>query len=102
VKEYDIFVPLYFNDGTPIAAEKFQELQEVLRSQFGGLTFFPQPNKGFWRMAGIIYRDEVVIYRVIAADADNSQEFLAKLKQRLKTELQQEEILIVERDVRML
>jgi hypothetical protein len=30
VKEYDIFVPLYFNDGSPVEAEKFQELQEAL------------------------------------------------------------------------
>ncbi len=66
MKEYDIFVPLYFNDGTPIEAEKFQELQEVFLGQFGGLTFLPQPNKGFWRMAGITYRDEIVVYRVIA------------------------------------
>ncbi len=61
MKEYDIFVPLYFNDETAIEADKFQELQELLLGQFGGLTFFPQPNKGFWRMAGITYRDEIVI-----------------------------------------
>jgi hypothetical protein len=102
VKEYDIFIPLYFNDGTPIEAVKFQELQEVLLGQFGGLTFFPQPNKGFWRMAEITYRDEIVIYRVIAASAETSRDFLAKLKQRLKIELDQEEILIVERDVQTL
>ncbi len=102
VKEYDIFVPLYFNDGSPVAAEEFQELQDILLSQFGGLTFFPQPNRGFWRMAEVTYRDEIVIYRVIGSDAEESREFLGKLKQRLKTDFQQEEILIVERDVRTL
>lgn len=102
MKEYDIFVPLYFNDGSPVEAEKFQELQETLLGQFGGLTFFPQPNKGFWRMAEVTYRDEIVIYRVIGPDAKESREFLGKLKQRLKAEFEQEEILIVERDVRTL
>ncbi len=102
MKEYDIFVPLYFNDGSAVEAEKLQELQETLLGQFGGLTFFPQPNKGFWRMAGITYRDEIVVYRVIASGAEGSREFLGKLKQRLKAEFGQEEILIIERDVRTL
>jgi len=102
VKEYDIFVPLFFNDGTSIAAEKFQELQETLLDHFGGLTFFPQPNKGFWRMAGVTYRDEIVIYREIGTSREESRRFLAGLKQRLKTDFQQEEILIVERDVETL
>jgi hypothetical protein len=52
VKEYDIFVPLYFNDGRPVEAEKFQQLQQRLLDRFQGLTFFPQPNKGLWQMAG--------------------------------------------------
>jgi hypothetical protein len=102
VKEYDIFVPLYFNDGTPIDAGKFQELQETLLDQFGGLTFFPQPNKGFWRMAGVTYRDEIVIYRVLGPSREESRRFLESLKQRLKRDFEQEEILIVERDVQTL
>ena len=57
MKEYDIFVPLSYNDGSPVGPEKFQELQEVLLEHFGGLTFFPQPNRGFWRMAGVRRRD---------------------------------------------
>jgi hypothetical protein len=102
VKEYDIFVPLYHNDGSAVEADKFQELQETLLRQFGGLTFFSQPNRGFWRIADVTYHDEIVIYRVIGADAEESRNFLGKLKQRLKADLQQEEILIVERDVQTL
>ena len=102
MKEYDLFVPLYYNDGTAIEAEKFQQLHETLLDHFGGLTFFPQPNRGFWRMAGVTYRDEIVIYRVIASVGQESRRFLADLKDRLKAELEQEEILIVERDVETL
>ena len=80
VKEYDIFVPLYFNDGSPVEAAAFQALQETLLGQFGGLTFFPQPNKGFWRMGEITYRDEIVIYRVIGPDAEESRRFLVAAK----------------------
>ena len=102
MKEYDIFVPLYFNDGSPVAAEKFQQLQEALLNHFGGLTFFPQPNKGFWRMAGATYRDEIVIYRVIGSAAEGARPFLKNLKERLKADFGQEEILMVERDVETL
>lgn len=102
MKEYDLFLPLYYNDGRPVEAEKFQELQELLLDRFGGLTFFPQPNKGFWRMAGVTYRDEIVIYRVIAPAGTPSRRFLQELKQRLKAAFDQEEILIVERDVETL
>ncbi len=102
MKEYDLFVPLYYNDGTPIEAVKFQRLQAELLDHFEGLTFFPQPNEGFWRMGGITYRDEIVIYRVLTSRTAMARRFLARLKARLKRELKQEEILIVERDVETL
>jgi hypothetical protein len=102
VKEYDLFVPLYYNDGTQLEPQKFQELQKQRLDQFGGLTFFPQPNAGFWTVAGITYRDAIVIYRVIMSNAQEAHRFLANLKKRLKETLHQAEILIVERDMETL
>jgi hypothetical protein len=102
VKEYDIFVPLFYNDGTPIEPGKIQRLQAELLEHFEGLTFFPQPNEGFWRMGDVTYRDEIVIYRMLASSARVARRFLAQLKQRLKRDLKQEEILIVERNVETL
>ena len=102
MKEYDIFVPLYYNDGSEVEVEKFQQLQETLLDHFGGLTFFPQPNKGVWRLAGVTYRDEIVIYRVIGDASNRSRRFLERLKEQLKTDFQQEEILVVQRDVETL
>lgn len=102
MKEYDLFVPLYYNDGTAIEPVKFQRLQAELLAHFEGLTFFPQPNEGFWKMGGITYRDEIVIYRVLASRVRPARRFLADLKQRLKREFKQEEILIVEREVETL
>jgi hypothetical protein len=52
--------------------------------------------------AGITYRDAIVIYRVLTSDAQEARQFLSALKERLKEQLQQEEILIVERDVETL
>ena len=102
VKEYDLFIPLYYNDGRPIEPQKFQDLQQQLLDQFGGLTFFPQPNEGFWTMAGVTYRDAIVIYRVITSDEQVARQLLSDLKERLKEELRQEDILIVERNVETL
>jgi hypothetical protein len=53
VKEYDLFVPLYFNDGTPVEAAKFQKLQERVLGRFEGLTYFPQKNHGFWKLGDV-------------------------------------------------
>lgn len=102
MKEYDLFIPLCDNDGRPIESAKFQDLQARLLEQFDGLTYFPQPNQGFWKFGGATYRDEIVIYRVISQDPAGSRGFLTSLKELLKEEFQQQEILIIERDVGLL
>ena len=102
MKEYEVYVPIYYNDRRPVEAEKFESLQEILLEQFGGVTYFAVPNSGLWKMADVVYRDDVVIYRVITSDVSRARRFFELLKQQLKVELAQEEILIVERDVRMI
>jgi hypothetical protein len=102
VKEYDLFVPLKYNGGPPVEARIFHEPQQALVAQFGGLTFFPQPNQGFWTVGNVTYRDEIVIYRFITTKARVARQFLEKLKAKLKRILRQEEIFIVERDVKVL
>jgi hypothetical protein len=99
VKEYDIYLPLRYNDGSHVESSKFQQLHAELLNQFGGLTFFPQPNQGYWKLGAATYRDEIVIYRVLAAESHGARPFFRELKERLKVEFAQEEILIVERDV---
>ena len=74
-------------------------MQTELLDEFGGLTYFPQANQGLWKLGDVTYRDEIVIYRVLAPDSRRARRFLSKLKERLKAEFVQEEILIVERDV---
>lgn len=102
MKEYDIFIPLFYNDGTIIEAAKFQNLQLRLLEKFEGLTYFPQPNQGFWKFGNVTYRDEIVVYRVISPEQAEARPFLAELKQLLKKEFRQEEILIIEREIGLL
>lgn len=102
VREYDIFIPLTYNDGTPIELKKHQRIQQLLLDRFDGLTFFPQPNEGYWTMANVTYRDKIVIYRVFSENTRSARKLLKRLKEKLKEDLSQEEILIIEREVRAL
>ena len=68
---------------------------------FGGVRFFPQPNEGLWKVAGVTYRDEIVVYRVITTDPA-ARSFLSDLKSRLKRDLEQAEILIIARGIETL
>ncbi len=102
MKEYDIFIPLFLNDGSPIGLRVLRVLQDRLLKQFGGLTFFPQPNEGLWRMGDVTYHDQIVIFRVLASKVRVARRFLAALKEELKRDLDQEEILIIERDIETL
>ena len=102
MKEYDIYVPLTHNDGSPVDAEILVKLRERLLDQFGGLTFFPQRNEGFWTFGGVTYRDEIVIYRILTADKGLARSFFRAIKEELKRDLNQEEILIVEKEAEVL
>ena len=102
MKEYDLYVPLKYNDGSPVEPRILREVQQALVAQFGGLTFFPQPNLGFWTVGDVTYRDEIVIYRVVTKKARVARRFLEAFKEKLKRMLKQEEIFIVERDVKVL
>lgn len=77
-------------------------MQNRLLERFEGLTYFPQKGHGFWKMAGVTYRDEVVIFRVLARSAWTARSFLRQYKSELKSIFRQEEILIVERPIRVL
>jgi hypothetical protein len=78
------------------------ERQQQLLDQFGGLTFFPQPNEGVWTVAGLTSRDAMVIDRVMTSDAQEARRFLSAFKERLKEALQYEDILLVEGEVETL
>lgn len=102
MKEYDLYIPLKYNDGSPVEPRVLRDLRRGLVAQFSGLTFFPQPNQGFWTVGDVTYRDEIVIYHVVAEKARTARRFLGRLKEKLKRTLKQEEIFIVERDVKVL
>lgn len=99
MKEYDLYVPLYDNNGTPIDPQQLQDLKKRLVEHFGGLTHFPQENEGLWKVGRFTFRDKIVILRVLASDPLQAQTFFADLKREMQQSWAQEDVLIVARDV---
>lgn len=102
MNEYDLYVPLRSNDGKRMAPAKLARLKKRLIKQFAGLTYFPQKNKGIWKLGAVTFRDEIVILRVLSPNTKKVQKFWQKLKTELQREWQQQEILIVYRKIKII
>jgi hypothetical protein len=102
MREFEIYVPLLYNDGSAIETEKLVALRHRLFEYFGGLTDTRQQNAGAWRVGNVSFHDEIVIFRVLAVKQHPARAFLMALKAELERELRQQEILIVERKVEVL
>jgi hypothetical protein len=79
--------------------DKLTHLKRRLVDEFGGLTHFPQENEGVWKVGAFTFRDRIVILRVLAENSANAAHFFAQLKQDLKRDWAQEDVLIVAREV---
>jgi hypothetical protein len=101
VIEYDLFIPLSYNDGSPVEPEKLERLRHRLVEHFGGLTDMRHHSAGQWRVGGVTFHDEIVIYRVLG-DSRKASAFLRDLKEELERDLRQEDVLIVARMVEVL
>lgn len=101
VKEYDLHVPLLDQSGAAVSPEKLARLKKRVLDHFGGFTFFPQENDGAWRMGSVVFRDRIVILRVLSNEPLKAQLFFAQVKKELKKEWGQQDVLIVVRDVKV-
>lgn len=90
--QYELYIPLSYNDRRPIEPEKLYQTKEALIDKFGGITIFPA-SEGEWRYHGEVMRDVVVIIRVVT-DSDEDTWF-KDYKVVLLDRFQQEEVFIV-------
>lgn len=97
--EYELYVPLHYNDGRRIDPEKLRALKKRLVDEFGGLTHFQQENEGFWKIGDHTFRDRVEILRVLVNNEAAAQKYFLQLKADLTRELEQQDFLIVTRQV---
>ena len=99
MKEYDLYLPLAYNDGHAIPEEKLNACKKLLLDEFGGFTHFPQENEGAWQLGGVVFHDQIIIIRVISDHPEQTRHFFSELRIELMRELEQADILIVEREV---
>ena len=97
--EYELYLPLHYNDGRPIDPEKLKALKRRLVDKFGGLTHFRQENEGFWKIGDHTFRDRVEILRVLVNDEADARKYFTQLKADLTREWEQQDFLIVTRQV---
>lgn len=94
-KNYDIYLPLNYNDGKPIEPEKFKITKDELVDRFGGLSTIPGEGHigGWWKVGNIIMEDRLVIWRV-QVPGEHDDRFWKSYKEKLKRRFDQQEILI--------
>jgi hypothetical protein len=97
--EYDVYLPLYKNDGAKIGAALIKKIRKQLVDQFGGLTHFRHRNLGLWKFGALTFRDEIIIFRVIGENRSQGRKFFKNFKPVLAKALGQHMILIVERRI---
>src|SRR3954468_20873130 len=100
MKEYEIYLPTTYNDGTPVDAKVVELLKESLAQAFGGYTHQRSRSEGAWKVGGVVFRDEVTIVRVLDHGASGFD--MRAFKEEVERALRQESVLIVEREVRVL
>ncbi len=101
LREYELYVPLVLGGGKRVPKGQIQALKKRLVARFGGLTHFPQHNKGIWRVGDSTFREKIIILRVLAKESRNVRAFWIDLKKRLERQWKQTKILIVTRKVKV-
>ena len=66
-RRYDIYLPLTYNDGSPVEDEKFDDMERRLIERFNGLTSQQRdfPLRGIWQGEAHLYFDQVITMTVL-------------------------------------
>ena len=98
--EYVIYLPRKQTDGRDVSVLEIQGIKRTLAQAFGGYTQMTQRCEGVWRLDGVTFRDEITIIRVLDNGRCNFD--MSSFRKTLERKLNQEHILIVDREVRTL
>ncbi len=91
---YEIQLPLKFNDGSPVPEELFVQVRDELITRFGGFHVLSpgSPVEGYWKSGGVVYRDDMLIYRVTTQQSEN--QFFQGYRKALVARFKQQDIRI--------
>ena len=82
---YEILLPLYLNDGAPVAAERFLETDDELLDAFGAISTDTVVIKGKWTYQSTIYHDQLIRIRIDADESPEVEGRIRQIKETLKT-----------------
>jgi len=102
MKKYEIYLPLKYNNGGEIEAEKIKQIREELIAVFGALTVSSQsaPYQGTWKYGGVDFIDDIIKIEIITSGDRKTERFFRDFKERLKRILKQIDILITTQNIR--
>ena len=97
MKEYEIYLPTTHNDGTPTDRAAIERFKGMLASAFGGYTHLRLSSEGSIEGRRGNFPGRGTIVRVLD---DGKNDFdMPAFKKSVETVLQQQSVLIVEREV---
>lgn len=101
MKKYEIYLPLKYNDGTEIEAEKLKQISQRLVAVFGAVTVssLSAPFQGTWRYGGVEFVDDIIRLEIITEQDFRSNLFFKSFKNELKRILRQFDILITVQNI---
>lgn len=103
MKEYDLFIPIAYNNGVSVGVSELERIRDDLIDKFRGLSIFRGACQGYWRDGhGQVVEDQNFVCRVVAEDNADVREYMFDLKVKLESLLKQESIFIIVRDVEIL
>lgn len=97
----ELLLPRQTGKGEPVTMDWFEHLLTELTEKFGGVTSFVRaPGKGLWQDGGKVEEDSIAVIEVMTSDIDPA--YWARLRERLETELAQDEIVVRAQETRRL
>jgi ATP-dependent Clp protease ATP-binding subunit ClpA len=100
--QYDLFFPPTDRNGAPIEEKILLFVKEQLSSRFGGFVQRNQEIAGTWKIGNAAFQGEVVVFQIIANESEQPRDFFQRLKEQLKSEMQLEDVAVLERRVEIL
>ena len=90
---FQLFLPLYDEQGLTFPDQHFSAVRELLTEKFGGITTYSRaPAKGFWKDEGKLHKDDIVVFEVMAEHLDRP--WWNAYRQTLQARFRQDELLI--------
>ena len=94
-RRYEMLLPLRFNDGRPVGADRFYQTRIDLIAQFGCMSLEPGFVQGTWTHGGEQYEDELMRFTIDVDDTPENYQFFVAFKVVLLERFEQLDIYLV-------